>query len=112
MMTTLVNSIKIPYHFVELCEQWHGSIHCLMYAVSSTGNLTTGSIRSRGCETDQEHYLDIWRSLAVDVTHTKQAAEEVYHEDSFSLSEFEEYADNIVEKLEKEYNLTGWEPEL
>lgn len=110
-MTTLVNSIKIPYHFVELCEQWHGSIHCLMYAVSSTGNLTTGSIRSRGCETTEQWYLTIWRDLAVDVSRVAAYTNEQEDKDAELFRKFEQYVNGIMKQLESEYDLADWEPE-
>jgi len=108
---TPVNSIQIPDRFVKLCEHWHGGQRCTLYAVSSTGNLSMGNILPYHCDTDEQWYLTIWRNLAVDIMNCRMAAE-LYESDSIDiLTEFEKYADNIVEQLKQEYNLADWWPD-
>jgi hypothetical protein len=120
-----INSIVIPDLFVDLCEGWHGSINCKLYAVSSTGGLTIGAIRPLGCDTTEKWYLSIWRDLSVDVAYTVRCAEEGlnagddwdggdgegHDADYPDLAEFEEWVDAQVVALEDSYGLADWEGE-
>lgn len=106
-MKTPVNSIVIPAKFVRLCAEWHGGQNCLLYAVLSTGNLTLGSIRPNGCDTPEKHYLTIWRELSCDVGFTARQAKG--RRGVNDLREFEKYCEEIVTKLETEYELSDWE---
>lgn len=116
---TPVNSIEIPVRFVEVADGWYSGAGDMLYAVCSTGNLTTGT----NCpvtdykdlnDRDRKWYLTLWRSLSADVYSALRAAcdEQCYpggHEDISVLSEFDEYIDSIVERLEHEYGLEDWD---
>lgn len=121
MTKTLVNSIEIPRDYITLCKAWHGCINCKLYAVCSTGGLTTGTIRPAGCGSDEKWYLHIWRDLAADVWSAVCAARkglnacddggdgDGHDADYPALIEFETWTDCIVERLEREYDLEDWE---
>ncbi|MHC4301004.1 MAG: hypothetical protein ACYS7Y_27330 [Planctomycetota bacterium] len=114
MPKTPVNSIVIPYRFVEVSQGWYSGIDDMLYAVSSTGNLTTGTIRPRGCDSDEKWYFTIWCDLATDVGIAANAASKGYNGPSDAadfevLSEFEAWADCIVERLLDEYGLEDWD---
>lgn len=109
-----VDSIRIPEEFMELCEDWYGGIGCMLYAVSSTGGLTLGTLRPEGCDTKEKWYLTLWRNLAADVYHTRRCAgdEKCYpegHEDMPAICEFEEWVDNVIIRLEESYGLADWD---
>ena len=111
-----VDSIVIPDRFVAVCAGWYNGMGDLLYAVSSTGNLTTGTLRPRGCDSDEQWYLTLWRELSSDVGRARSAAEKGYNgpsdsEDAAVLSEFEDWVDEQIERLEGSYRLEDWEAE-
>lgn len=117
-MITPVNSIQIPDEFVEACHGWYSSSTDLLYAVCSTGNLTTGTIRPRGCNTDEKWYLTLWRQLSSDVGYAESCArgmiggfdEDVdYAADAEVFGRFEEWVDAVCDTLCEEYGLENWE---
>jgi hypothetical protein len=104
-----VNSIKIPVAYQRLCADWAGGQGCLLYAVSSTGGLTTGTIRPAGCEgAEEKWYLTIWRELSVDVWGAVCDAKDTDHADFADLSRFEDWVDERVSDLEDSYDLADW----
>jgi len=107
-----VDSIKIPVTFVELCDTWYGGQDCMLYAVCSTRNLTTGTHRPRGCDSDEQWYLTIWRELSCDVGRAESIARRDGDEDWPVLAGFEAYVDAVVERLAQSYGLEEWEPEV
>jgi hypothetical protein len=114
MTKTPVNSIVIPARFVRACEGWHSGISDKLYAVSSTGNLTTGIIRPRGCDSDEKWYFTIWLDLSTDIGLAARAARQGLNgpsdaADHAVLVEFEAWADCIVEQLLDEYGLEDWD---
>lgn len=109
MTVTEVNSIQIPYEFVELCGEWHGGQSCMLYAVCSTGNLTLGNRRPLGCDTDEKWYVHIWECLDSDLSITIRQAKG--RRGVTKLREFGEYVEGIVKQLRAEYGLEDWERE-
>ena len=112
-MRTPVNSIQIPDKYVDLCCEWHGSIHCMLYAVSSTGGLTLGRRSPGESRSDEQWYLSLWQSLSSDVMRARLAAEEgsngeYVFTDAPLLLEFENWVDAIVDRLTEEYDLADW----
>lgn len=122
-----VNSIQIPYEYVDVCNKWYSYQDDLLYAIASTGNLTLGNRRPIGCN-DKQWYLVLWRELSCDISRARQACEqnlanydmskyspkdEEYLElmnDFEILEEFENWVDNeVIPKLEMDYDLTDWE---
>jgi hypothetical protein len=88
----------------------------MLRAVTSTGNLTTGTISPAGCGGDEEKwYLQIWRELSVDLGKVAWTAEMDFDgspdEDSAKiLAEFEAWVDEtVIPRLEEEYGLTDWD---
>jgi hypothetical protein len=115
---TPVNSIEIPVRFVHACVGWTGGTDCMLYAVTSTGNLTTGTDCPAGCDGDPEKwYLTLWRELSADlgcvVRMALDAWDGIHDSDSYNdwigLGEFETWTDEIVARLEDEYGLTDWD---
>ncbi len=115
MTITPVNSIEIPAKYIAACEGWHDGVDDLLYAVSSTGGLTTGTIRPAGCDSDEKWYLTLWRKLYADVTLARINAQIAEDEgwdggaDFYILSEFEDWVDSVCVDLSEEYDLEDWE---
>jgi hypothetical protein len=115
-----VNSIEIPGWIVELCSSWYSGIDCMLYAVSSTGGLTTGTNRPTGCNTEQ-WYLHIWREFSVDIGIARRAAFDGYnaeddggdgegHDADYpALVRAEEWVESVCGDLEYSYGLEDWE---
>ncbi len=108
-----VDSIVVPERFVELCEGWAGGTDCMLRAISSTGNLTTGTLRPRGCDTDEKWYYSIWLDLSSDVGYVARMARKGgdEHHDADDLDEFEEWVDEQCDRLCESYGLEDWERE-
>jgi hypothetical protein len=114
MTKTPVNSIVIPARFVAACEGWYSGISDKLYAVCSTGNLTTGTIRPACCDCDEKWYFTIWLDLSTDIGLAARAASRGLNGPSDAvdcavLSEFEAWADCIVDRLLDEYGLEDWD---
>ncbi len=107
-----VNSIVIPVAFKHLCSDWHVGQGCMLYAVSSTGGLTIGIIRPRGCDSDEKWYLTIWRELSSDIGYTHS---QVKHpgcaglDDLSNLSKFQAWVWRQIDRLEESYGLADWD---
>ena len=107
---TPVNSIKIPSRFVHACIGREGGMDCMLRAVTSTGNLTTGTIRPAGCNTPEEWYLQIWRELSCDLGRTVPLVDVHYdYSTAIMLALFEDWANDVIERLEAEYGLADWD---
>jgi hypothetical protein len=104
-----INSIEIPVALQRLCGEWHGGLDCMLYAVSSTGGLTMGTIRPVGCDTDEKWYLNIWREFASDLGYAAMQARKGDDEDADELEKWEVWVDGVCDKLEEEYGLEDWE---
>ena len=114
MTKTPVDSIVIPARFVRACDGWEGGMDCMLRAVTSTGNLTTGTIAPAGCDGDEEKwYLTIWRELSADLGIVVGMTREDYVEsdeaNAANLAEFKGWADEVVARLEDEYGLADWD---
>ncbi len=118
---TPVDSIVIPKHFVDICDNWYNDEDedDLIYAVSSTGNLTTGNRRPSGCDSEEKWYVFLWSKLANNVECAVRDAKQGFnvaangdggdgdgHDVDYSLLvEFETYVNEIVDRLSVEYGL-------
>lgn len=113
MTITPVNSIEIPDKYVEACDGWYSGMSDLLYAVCSTGGLTTGTNRPPECDTDEKWYLALWDNLSADVMHARKASDNADigegGEDHIVLVEFEGWVDDICKRLAEEYCLEDWE---
>lgn len=115
MTITPVDSIEIPEKYIAVCADWHGGVDDPLYAVCSTGGLTTGTNRPTRCDSDEKWYLMLWRGLSVNVMRARMFAQTAESEgwdggaDFYILSEFEDWADSVCEDLSKEYGLEDWE---
>ena len=112
-----VDSIVIPARFIDGCEGWEGGMNCMIRAITSTGNLTIGTHRPRGCNSDEKWYLTIWRNLSADVSYAERIARESFrnrandigHDDWEVLVEFEIWIDEQIDRLERSYGLADWD---
>ena len=118
-----VNSIVIPERFVEACAGWYSSSGDMLYAVSSTGGLTIGRRRPRGCDSAEKWYYSIWCDLYSDVGYAVSAAHAGHnfragddegdgdgHDADYPvLVEFEDWVEAWVDALAESYGLEDWE---
>jgi len=104
-----INHIAIPPQFVAIAGEWYGGQGCMLYAVCSTGGLTTGTIRPRNDSdgspcSDEQWYYNLWCELSGDVGRAARDAGSD-HEDYTDLINFEDWIDNnVLPRLESEYN--------
>ncbi len=130
----MINTIKIRPEFIDVAGRWYDGDGDLLYAVSSTGGLTTDincpvtdydGLEDR----DAKWYYSLWLNLSVDVGRAARAAGKAvdagtefieYDEDEYrevcadysTLNEFEAWVDSVLEKLEAEYPaLSEWSGE-
>ncbi len=108
-----VNSIVVPDRFVELCEGWAGGMDCMLRAVSSTENLTTGTHPPRGCDSDEQWYYTIFLDLSSDVGYAARLARKGgdEHGDADDLDDFETWVDEQCDRLCESYRLEDWDRE-
>jgi hypothetical protein len=116
---TILDTIQIPSEFVSLAGEWHDGQDSMLYAVSSTGNLSRGSIRP--CEddgywdesprrwidayramTDLEWYRSLYSQLSSEVGRLATYCAEQCHDDSGTMSEFETWCDEQVALIDLE----------
>lgn len=110
MIKTEINSIQIPEEFIDLCNPWHSGQDSMMYAIASTGNLTTGEVRPYDAfddrhYTDEEWYVNLFVSLEIEIYQLLKLNSSTVDEQRADLEEFQKWVENIVEKLTHEYNL-------
>jgi len=120
-MSIPVNSIEIPRRFVWVARDWYDSMNDMLYAISSSGGLTLGTIRPPGCDSDEEWYYSLWCELSVDLAHARLHAERGYnfckgyddgdgkgHDSDYPiLCEFEDWVNKQCELLAEAYGLEG-----
>jgi hypothetical protein len=117
-----INSIEIPARFVRIASEWYGGQTDLLYAVSSTGGLTTGSRRplnDEGWASDEEWYYGLWVALSGDVGYARKVCQKGldanddnddtdYESDLAVLTDFEDWIDEeVLPRLEASYGLEG-----
>jgi hypothetical protein len=102
-----IDSIEIPVDIQELCTNWAGDMGCMLRAVSSTGSLTLGTIRPRGCDTIEKWYLSIWMEFASDLAYNAHLAR--LGDDYGALACAEAWADDICDQLAESYGLEDWD---
>lgn len=81
--------MKIPTKFVNLCRDWHDGQSSMMYAVSSGGALTRGSIRPHdddGPYSDEKWIWSLFASLESEIRHCLRLA--TVQKDRNRLAEF------------------------
>lgn len=103
----MINHIQIPADYIQIASGWYCGVNDMLYAITSTGNLTLGSIRPY--DSDEKCYLAIWRELSIDVARARRTAEKNGHEDYLMLKEFEEYVDDMCSQLAANYGLEDWD---
>jgi hypothetical protein len=104
---TPINSIQIPDEFVQLASEWHGGQDSILYAISSTGNLTLGTTMPCDLNTQEEWYVHLWDELDVELNHLCNMLEkkEFQRKDIPKLREFQKYAEETADRLRSEYSL-------
>ena len=112
-----INSIHVPAEYCELCQNWYDGMGDTLYAVASTGNLTTGCLRpiiDGDPVSDERWYYDLWAGLSVDIGSARRAAcklrdrgddNEDWASEADSLEEFEKWVDDICELLADDYGI-------
>jgi len=100
-----VNSIQIPDAYVDLCGSWHGSTSCLLYAIASTGGLTTGTDNRH--DSVQAWYANLFQELSIDIDHVAEIADksEGMETDAELLREFGNWVDHVAELLLISYGI-------
>jgi hypothetical protein len=101
-----VDSIELPERFVAICKGWYENVNCPMFAVASTGGVTTETREPPGCDTPEEWYLTLWRDLSYAVGRALKDPGSDYA----VLVDFQNWIDRTVTLLEGDYNLVTWEP--
>lgn len=85
--------MSIPLEYVELCHDWHGGQSSIMYSISSTGDLTRGSIRPKNDDgdpmTDNEWLSHLYKKLFSELYHLISRLDKNDDDDYKLLSEFE-----------------------
>ena len=103
---TPVNSIEIPEKWVILAGQYYDGMSDMLYAISSTGGLTTGSFcpneewREEYDTRTRKWYLSLWGTLDIDLGYAIKLADIA---DKNELILFQKWVENICNKLETEY---------
>ena len=87
----MYNHIQIPSKFVKLAGDWHGGQDCVLYAISSTGNLTLGSQRPESDMTNEEWYQSLWDDLELTLYKL------IKNTDDAELIEFHKYVSEVIE---------------
>jgi hypothetical protein len=82
----------------------------MLYAVSSTGGLTTGAICPVTDYTDDDDrmhkwYLSIWVDFSSDIGCAARGARKGNHEDAQKLEDAEKWVDDVCERLSEAYGL-------
>lgn len=122
-MKTPVNSITIPPQYVAVASRWYAGINDLLYAVTSTKGLTTGTIRPRFGDdgrraSDEEWYWLLWSDLVDCIDSARDSAAALIEradyngyedveviEDLDVLDSFAKYAKGWADRLESEYSI-------
>lgn len=106
MNETVINSIEIPADFIEFASGWYDGSSSMLYAIASTGGLTTGSVKPHGCETEEEWYHMLWRDLSLELFHLIKQLEKGDDINGLELAnKFYVFADDIDNKLYAEYGI-------
>lgn len=115
---TPVNSIQIPIEFASLASMLYDGQASMLYAVASTGNLTTGSIRPYDHQehdyyTDEQWYVYLWSQLEIELYQIVCMIEEgrIKDDEDIDANEvvrFHEMVETTEERLRKEYGLEDW----
>lgn len=133
-----INHIEIPSDFVDVSHGYYSGIDDLLYAVSSTGGLTTGTncpildYTDNG-DRDRKWYLSLWRQLSADIGYAIRCCNDIIdgysrrddqedwveweHEEYDSacaeietLTNFEVWVDHtVIPQLEELYGLGEWD---
>lgn len=98
--------IEIPFEFVEIAGRWYNGMGDMLYAVSSTGGLTLGSIKPLDADSKEEWYYMLWCALAADVGAARRAAEGANFMDDYEvLCRFENWVDEQCDEIALEFDL-------
>ena len=106
---TEVNSIQVPERFVELASTWYSGSDSMLYAITSTGNLTTGGIRPNipfeGPMSDEEWYVDLFDNLSCELYHLLKMNSQHVEKHKEELTAFMEWAEEQADILRHEYGI-------
>lgn len=110
-----VNSIQVPKEFVDLAGEYYAGQADMLYAVASTGNLTTGTNRpidngqfdnDREPMTDQQWYLHLFYKLVWSIKDCIQAiAENPDIKPDMRLQDFARWTEARIQELHADYGI-------
>ena len=103
-----IDSIAVPGWVRALCADWYENMD-MLYAVTSTGGLTCGNRRPRGCYTPQQWYLSIWIDFSIDMGCAARAARKACMPEADELERAEEWIDSVCDDLRTSYDLEDWD---
>ncbi len=91
----------IPDRFVTLAQTWYDGSGSMLYAISSTGNLTFGSIRPNGADgpmSDSEWGRYLYWKLSRELGYILDSKPGRYHQTDLRL--FKEWVDSERDKMD------------
>jgi hypothetical protein len=120
-----IDSVEIPERFVTLASRWYGGQGDMLYAVCSTGGLTTGDRRpvyDGRIVSDEVWYWLLWSELvdciesarescAMLLEHSDRTGGDGYDNldaDMQALDEFADFADGIAQAIYEDYDVDCW----
>lgn len=102
--------VEIPAEYVNLCHEWAGGTDCTLRAISSTGELTVGTVRPYNDDgrpmTDEEWHIHLFECLGADLYGIVRQGRQGECEDFDGLRRFEDWAGMMVDHLRATYGLT------
>lgn len=106
-----INNITIPAEYVAVCSNWAAGTDCMLRAISSTGSLTTGTIRPKNDSdypmTDEEWYISLFDSLDCDVSRIVHSIEKQNRQAEIegfnTLVDFQQWAEKTADELRTKY---------
>lgn len=100
-----VEPFKFTPDNITLASEWHGGQHTLLYALSSSGNLTPGSNRPSWCQCTADHYFALYGELKAEVNAIIKAhpAHPDIHQLKFLHARLNLYLKRIEPRLSPEF---------
>jgi hypothetical protein len=105
---TPINCLTVPEKFVGYAKLWYDGSASMLYAIASTGNLTTGGIRPRHygrALTDQEWYHSLYQDLEMELYHILKKLRYSSVREEKDLKEFHQWAIETRDLLAVSYHI-------
>lgn len=92
--------VQIPSRFVRCCTDWYEGSGSMMYAISSTGALSLGTVRPLGCDTDEKWMWHLLNELESEIYHCIRVIRKTRNLTGLRLLEdFSRFVRHELEKL-------------